>query len=328
MTGSEANSTNTSQLTDKVFNGADTVRKTVSPGEDRAELANLTTSLLQRLRRNQKLLSPAETQISDFILRQPQSALALTIDNLAREIGVSLGTISNFCQTLGYKGFKEFKLDLAAELKTPHRLDQSVITEGDSLEEIANKTTSANVDALLTTHRNLDKDALERAVRAIREAKRITIFGFGVSSVVGYDAYNRFLSMGLWVNWVPDIAHMAATATLLKKGDVALVFTYTGENNLIVNCLQQARQNGATTLVITGNRHSPTAQEADIMLLVYPREPTAFLSNLYVSSRTAMEGMLDMLYLGTLFSSDQTMEKLDEVSEAIGELSAHLQKPL
>lgn len=122
MTGSEANPTNTSALTEKVLNsnGADPNRKTVSPGEDRADLANHATSLLQRLRRNQKLLSPAETQVSDFILRQPQHTLALTIDNLAREMGVSLGTLSNFCQTLGYKGFKEFKLDLAAELKTPN----------------------------------------------------------------------------------------------------------------------------------------------------------------------------------------------------------------
>lgn len=296
-------------------------------GEDRAELANLATGMLQRLRRNQKLLSPAETQIGEYILRQPQQTLSLTIDNLAREIGVSLGTLSNFCQTLGYKGFKEFKLDLATELKTPFQLDHSVIEPGDSLEEIANKTTSANVDALLTTLKNLEKAELEKAVKAIREGKRIAIYGFGVSSVVGFDAYNRFLSMGLWANWVPDIAHMAASSALLKKGDVALAFTYTGENNLIVNCLKLARQNGATTIVITGNRHSPVAQEADLKLLVFPREPTAFLSNLYVSSRTAMQGMLDMLYLGILFSSNQTLEKLDEVSTAIGDLSTQLQKP-
>lgn len=293
--------------------------------DDRGELTNLKTSLLHRLRHNIRQLSPAETQIGEFILRQPQNALSLTIDQLAREIGVSLGTLSNFCQTLGYKGFKEFKLDLATELKTPFKLDHSVITEGDSLEEITNKTISANVDALLTTLKNLDKAELEKAIKTIREAQRIDIYGFGVSAVVGLDAYNRFFSLGMWVNWLPDIAHLAASAALLKKGDVAFAFTYTGENKLIVNAFKQARQNGATTLVITGNRHSPVAQEADIKLLVFPREPTAFLSNLYVSSRTAMQGMLDMLYLGLLFSSEKGLQKLDEVSNSISNLSNHLQ---
>jgi len=290
--------------------------KLFSPNE-RDELINLSNTILQRLRANLHLLSHAESQIGEYILVHPRQVLRLPIDQLAREIGVSLGTLSKFCQTLGYSGFKEFKLDLAAELKTPFQLDHSSIVTGDSLEEIANKAISANVDALLTTLKGLDKAALEKAIKAIQEAQRIDLYGFGISSVVALDAYHRFFNLGLRVNWLSDMSLQTASSILLSTGDVALAFSYAGETEVTVKALKQARQNGATTIVITANSYSPLAKQADIKLLVSPREPTAFRRNLHVSARTAMQGMVDIIYLGLLHSSEKSVEKLQQVSQAV-----------
>lgn len=284
---------------------------------ERDELVNLSNTILVRLRSNLHLLSPAESQIGEYILVHPRQVLRLPIDQLAREIGVSLGTLSKFCQTMGYSGFKEFKLDLAAELKSPFQLDHSSIVRGDSLEEIANKAISADVDALLATLKGLDKVALEKAIKTIQEAGRIDLFGFGISSVVALDAYHRFFNLGLRVNWLSDISLQTASSILLAPGDVALAFSYAGETEVTVKALKQARQNGATTIVMTANGYSPLAQQADIKLLVSPREPTTFRRNMHLSARTAMQGMVDIIYLGLLHSSEKSLEKLQQVSQAV-----------
>lgn len=315
-TQSEVESVNDSPV---FSTSADLVNKP-SPTTERAELINLETPILQRLQHNGPLLSPAESQISEYMLNYPRQVLRLPIDQLARTIGVSLGSLSNFCQTLGYSGFKEFKLDLAAELKSPFQLDYSSIGLGDSLEEIANKVVSANVDALLTTLKTLDKAELEKAIKAIGEAQRIDLYGFGISAVVALDAYHRFFSLGLRVNWLSDISLQAVSATLLRPGDVALAFSYAGETGVTINALQQARQNGACTIVITGNRHSPLARHGDIVLQVSPREPGAFRRGLHVSARTAMQGLVDVIYFGLLHSSKESLEKLRQAHQAVDDL--------
>lgn len=301
-------------------NKAEKKLEATSGDEAQKALTNRSISLLQRLSQSLDLLSPTEKLVATYILKNHREVLRLPIDQLAREIGVSLGSLSNFCQTLGYSGFKEFKLDLATELKTPFQLDHSLINAGDSLEEIANKTVSASVDALLSTLKNLDKADLEKTIKLIRECQRIDIYGFGVSAVVGLDAYNRFFSLGLRANWLPDLSHQMVSATVLCQGDVAMAFSYSGESAITANALKLARENGAATIAVTGNRYSPVASQADIALLVFPREPTPFISNLHVSARTAMQVVVDMIYLGLLYSSETRLDKLDQVSTNVGSL--------
>lgn len=271
-------------------------------------------SLLDQLRQNLPLLSPAERQIGEYVLEYPRQVLRLPTDQLAKEIGVSQGTLSNFSQALGYGGFKAFRLDLAAEVNSPLRLNHSAIARGDTLQEIANKAISANIDALLTTLRSLDSTSIERAIDVIQQARRVDLYAIGISASVALDAYNRLLGLGLAVNWLPDIANQIASAALLTSQDVALAFSYAGETRATVKALSLAHQQGATTIAITGNPHSPLARYADIKLVATPREPTVFRRNLRISARISMLGLVDIIYL-SLFNSldDAALEKMESI---------------
>jgi RpiR family carbohydrate utilization transcriptional regulator len=277
-----------------------------------------TRHLLQYLRQNLTLFSPAERQIGEYVLEHPHQVLRLPTDQLAKEIGVSQGTLSNFSQTLGYNGFKAFRLDLAAEVNTPLHLNQSAIARGDSLQEIADKTISADIDALLTTLRSLDMGDVEKTIEAIQQARRIDLYAMGISSSVALDAFNRFLILGLSVSWLPDISNQLASASLLTNQDVAMAFSYAGETKATVRALSLAHQQGATTIAITGNPHSSLARYADIKLVVTPREPTAFRRNLRISARIAMLGLVDIIYLGLFNTLDEVaLEKLESIVQAV-----------
>jgi RpiR family transcriptional regulator, carbohydrate utilization regulator len=295
---------------------------------EKEELGHPARSLLHQLRQNLLLLSPAERQIGEYVLAHPRQVLRLPTDQLAKEIGVSQGTLSNFSQALGYSGFKAFRLDLAAEVNAPLHLNHAAIARGDTLQDIANKAISADIDALLTTLRSLDMHDIEKTIEAIQQARRIDLYAMGISSSVALDAFNRFLSLGLSVNWLPDIANQLTSASLLTSQDLALAFSYAGETRATVRALSLAHQQGATTIAITGNPHSALARYADIKLVVTPREPTAFRRNLRISARISMLGLVDIIYLG-LFNAldDAAWDKLESILQISSRLDEQPTNP-
>lgn len=272
------------------------------------ELGQPVRGLLQYLRQSLTTFSPAERQIADYVLEYPHEALRLPTDQLAREIGVSQGTLSNFSQALGYSGFKALRLALAAEINTPFHLDQATIARGDTLQTIANKAISANVDALLTTLRSLEMSEMEKTIEALQQARHIDLYANGISSSVALDAFNRLLTMGLSVSWLPDIANQLASASLLTAQDVALAFSYAGETSATVKAMSLAHQQGATTIAVTSNPHSSLSRYADIQLVVTPREPTTFRRNLRISARIAMLGLVDIITLGIFNALDHASQ--------------------
>ncbi len=243
-------------------------------------------------------------------------------------MGVSQGTLSNFSQALGYSGFKAFRLDLAAEVNTSFHLDQSAIVRGDTLQTIASKAISANIDALLTTLRTLEMSDIEKTIGALQQARRVDLYANGISSSVALDAFNRFLTMGLSVSWLPDIANQLASAALLTAQDVALAFSYAGENRTTVKAMSLAHQQGATTIAVTSNPHSSLSRYADIKLVVTPREPTPFHRNLRISARIAMLGLVDIIALG-LFNSldDASLLKMESILHLYSRGDEHSTNP-
>src|SRR5260370_1266831 len=178
-----------------------------APALEREKLGEPARSLLHRLRHNLSLFSPAERQIGAYVLAHPREVLRLPTDQLAREIGVSQGTLSNFSQALGYSGFKTFRLDLAAEVNTPLHLNQAAIARGDRLQDIANKAISADIDALLTTLRSVDLGDVEKTIEAIQQARHIDLYAMGISSSVALDAFNRFLNLPLSLICFPHLSN-------------------------------------------------------------------------------------------------------------------------
>src|SRR5690348_10264843 len=84
--------------------GPDSITPAGAARSEGEEPGHPTRSLLHHLRQDLPRLSPAERQIGEYVLANPRQALRLPTDQLAREVGVSQGTLSNFSQALGYGG--------------------------------------------------------------------------------------------------------------------------------------------------------------------------------------------------------------------------------
>ena len=64
-------------------------------------------------------LKSALKKVADLIQREPETAINVSISEVAAACGVSQGSITRFCRTLGFKGFQDFKIALAREIGFP-----------------------------------------------------------------------------------------------------------------------------------------------------------------------------------------------------------------
>jgi RpiR family carbohydrate utilization transcriptional regulator len=220
-------------------------------------------------------LSPSERRVADYVLRQGEAVLRKSLATIADEAGVSEPTVLRFCRALGSTGLPDFKLRLAARLSSGPPLRQEPVRSGDTLENAVNKICGASSGALDSLRKNIDLGALDRATTALLGARRIDCYGIGGSSIAAVDLYQKFMHLGMPVQYSADTHLQTVLAATLHLGDVAVVFSQTGQSRDTVRAARTAAQSGATVIGITAWGTALSA-ECAITIAVDPVEE-AFL---------------------------------------------------
>jgi DNA-binding MurR/RpiR family transcriptional regulator len=245
-------------------------------------------------------LAPAERRIAETVLRDPAAAAGRTITALAHACATSETTVIRFARAVGFSGYPELRLALAAvagrEGQAAARVIGSDIGPGDSLAQVVEKIGFADARAVEETTRQLDLDMLGRVVDALVAARRIDIYGVGASALVGADLQRKLHRIGRFCNAWGD-PHMALTsAALLEPGDVAVGISHTGTTIDTIDALVEARRHGATTVALTNFPRSAITGTADLVLITAARE-TTFRSGA-MASRHAQLTVVDCVFVG------------------------------
>jgi len=271
---------------------------------------------LARLRGVYHSLAPAEKKVVDYILSHPEEVIGLSITDLAENSDVSEATVVRVSQLIGYQGFQELKIVLAKDLGSFFAEIPEKIKRGDTIAEIAAKVLQRNIQAIRDTLDILDVGELERAVRAISNARKVDFYGVGASGFVALDAQNKFLRINIESMAFIDPHSQAVSAALLTKRDVAVGISHSGSTKDIVDSLSIARSSGATIICITNYTRSPIAKISDIKLYTASRE-TTFRSGA-IASRIAQLSVIDVLFFGVLMQRyEKTVKCLEKTTEAV-----------
>ncbi len=135
--------------------------------------------ILDALGAMQNSLTRSAQRIAAYILAQPAQVTQLSIADLSALTQAGEATIIRFCRTLGYKGFQDFKMDLAIEVATRHNSENSLldadVQEGDDTLAIGSKLQSAINNVLSETLNLLSIESVEQVVKVLRPADRICI---------------------------------------------------------------------------------------------------------------------------------------------------------
>ncbi len=251
---------------------------------------------LARIRGAMPSLLPAERKVAGYVVDNGADVLAQSIGEVAAFADVSEATVVRFCRTLKFLGFSDMKIALAREFVNPLASTlQEDVTENDDPATIARKVFGANVNTLKDTLSVLDPAAVDNAARLICLASKTLIIGVGTSAPIAFDAYTKFMRLGLNVTLQSDAHLMMMEAALLGKKDVMFAISHSGMTIDPVETVKTAKKTGANAIAITNNQLSPLAKVSDITLTTASAE-TKFRTEA-LSSRIAQASIIDLLYV-------------------------------
>jgi len=282
--------------------------------------AHTPQTLLAHVRALTPNLAPAEQRVAAAIAADPAGVAAMTISELAAACRTSGTTVIRFCRAMGFPGYPELRLALAAAAQAGRETGRedvgSDIGPADTLDQVIKKISHADARAVEETGAQLSARTLKAVVDAVARARRIDIYGVGASAFVALDLQQKLHRIELMAYAWPD-PHIAVTsATLLRRGDVAIGISHTGMTSDTVGSLAEAREQQATTVAITNFPGSPIARVADHVLTTAARE-TTFRSG-GMSSRIAALTVVDCLFVAVAQRSySQTLRALERTHSAV-----------
>ena len=247
-------------------------------------------------------LNPIESSIAEFFINNQNDLMQLPIQKIAESCSCSQSAVVRFCQRLGYSGFKDFKRQLTGSMleqythETATTPQYSDIKLDGPLNTIINRIANNTIQSIKDTTSVLDEDMLIKAIYAIAEANRIVFYGVGGSAIAAADAFQKFVRLGKNCQYFEDTQLQLASAVTLNKEDVAILISYSGRTDDILNLVPVFKESNVTTIAITKYGFSPLSKVCDIVLSVASTDiPVRSAS---FSSRIAQLLVIDMLFTG------------------------------
>ena len=222
-------------------------------------------TMLDRIRACIPALPPAEQRVAKLLLTDARGFALLPISELAARAKVSKPTVVRFCRSVGYDGLTDFKIKLAGNVNEGVPFVHRAVDDDDKVGDVIVKVVDNAVAALLRYRNAAASQSVEHAIAALanacRKGHRIEFYGVGNSGIVAQDAQHKFFRLGVTAAAVNDGHVQVMSATMLKPGDCAVIFSNSGRSRDLLDVDEIARRKGATIIMVTASG-SPLALRA------------------------------------------------------------------
>jgi DNA-binding MurR/RpiR family transcriptional regulator len=241
------------------------------------------------------------TQLAELVLADPAAIVELPITELAARAGTSAATVTRFCRLVGFGGYVQFRVGLAADLGRDHATESwrsDIGTEfdpEDSPSDLLRTLVAAQTRALEATAALVKLDEVAHIAKAIWVSPHLDIYGIGGSAEMASELKNRLYRIGVNAHAWPEVHQGLASAAILTPDSVGIAISNSGRTTETIEMLELASSSGALTVAITSDAHSPLAKIAD--LCVVNATPKRHLQPDDMAAKHAQLLVLDLLYL-------------------------------
>lgn len=260
-----------------------------------------------KLLEEKESFNTSEEHISDFILKNKEEVLHMSIQDLSSKTYSSTSSIVRLCRKIGLNGYKDFKIQLSAELQKSYEDISDVnpdrpFTGNDSQIEIAKKISQLMIDTIYQTNELLTTEVLRKAVEVINSAKNVAIFAIGENYSKALSLQNMLMKMGEFIYLSPLIIENPQLAYNLNKDDCAIIISYSGEHKDILYCANLLYKNKVNIVSISGHTDSTLGKMSSVVLPLMKEESQHIKFSTF-SSQVAIEYVINVLY-SCLFKED------------------------
>ena len=255
------------------------------------------THIFSLIKSRYNTFTQTEKKVADYILRNIQDVMYMSITDLAIACDVGESSIFRFCKSLDLKGYQEFKIVLAHSLSSEQDMISlyNDVSLTDSLEDLPSKILTKNIQALKETSEFIQKEEIAKVVHWMVQAQRIYFFGVGSSLITAMDAKNKFMRITNKTECSIDAHLQMMNAALMTENDVAVIISYSGSTKDIIELAKVAKNKNAKIVALTRYAKSPLTTYSDVIFITAADEGplqggslTAKISQLY---------LLDILYV-------------------------------
>ncbi len=252
-------------------------------------------------------LSQGEQNVALWLLERGNLTSNPKIGEVAAALGISEAMVVKVARRLGYGGFKELRAELLAYYANLRvEIDEELRRE-DTIPQIVRKVFATERSALEEVESILDIDAIAEAARIFMQARHRDLYGVGGSATVCADASHKFLRIGIRSSVFSDAHLIAMSASLLDKGDAALVVSHSGESKDVILGAEVARASGAKVITITNSIASTLARNSDVVLCAPAKEAPLMGQN--AAARIAQLAILDTMFICLAREDYETAER-------------------
>ncbi|MCX2183042.1 MurR/RpiR family transcriptional regulator [Streptomyces sp. SKN60] len=207
-------------------------------------------------------MSGSLRKVGDWVLADPARVAGVSAAELGRRTGTSQATVTRFCRALGLDSYQRLLLELAREQGQEAGPLGPDIGPDDPLDRVVAAVAQADLAALRATAERLDPDALERAARALAQARRIDVYGVGASGFLAVELRARLFGIGCEARAWTEVHAAKTSAALLTPADTVVALSHSGATREVLAPLELAAERGAATVAVTGDPRSPVARAA------------------------------------------------------------------
>lgn len=282
-------------------------------------------SCMQTIQNRYHQLTAAEKRIADYLVHHREEVVGLSIGELAENAQVAKSAVVRCCKSLGFEGYAQLKLALAAEYSKNKQLNYTpYIYHDDSPATVMEKVFSANVKALHDTAAALDHAVIHEVLNQLGQARQIYLYGIGTSASMVTELQYRLMQLGYAAFAFTDPGNMMVSTMNIDHRDVAFGISYSGRTIATTRTLELARTAGAKTICITNYPESPITKVCDLVIPVYCDEV-----QYPVEAMSAKIAQLSLIYALTTALSSKNREETQQRAKRTRELinSIRMEEP-
>lgn len=283
--------------------------------------ADTPVGVIERIEAMLPQLSKTMAKIGMLLLAEPTAPLEMSITDLAERAGTSPATVTRFCRLLGYPGYVQFRVSVAADAARTSDEERRAdigrtLRPDDSAQDVLRNLLNAHERSLRATAALLDLDMCARVAARIAGCRHLDIYGTGGSAAMAAELRNRLYRIGVNAHAWGDVHAGLASASIQDEDTVAIGISNSGLTNETIDMLGSAKESGAFTVAITNRRTSPLGQLADATLIA--AVPELYLHPADLSAKHSQLFVLDLLYLLVAQRNyDATLERIAASAAAV-----------
>lgn len=253
-------------------------------------------SVMLNMLKYKEELSMTERAVLDYLIEHKATLKDFSVEKIAEAAYTSPASVVRMCKKLGYKGFKDFKIDFIlanAKVEIPETREyEDVVLAKD--ENCGKTAIENNIRVLEDTLKLYDEATIQKAAEIIMSARKILIFGKGSSYLVCKDLEMKLRRINKFCIAQGESHDQLVDASFINHKDVIIFVSNSGKTKEIVSAALLARENKARVVSIVKYGASMLAELSDVNL--YTSSLEGEFRSAAMTSRISQMCVVDALF--------------------------------